>query len=180
MGEWALITGQHRMAALNNSTAALPEDRRVEKEVEYWDLGPGRRIAYRHTPGFRQPTILYIPGFFAPMTLRKTLRLEQYATENGYSNVRYDQECVGLSSGQQTTIEFEHWVEDALAMVDHVCQGPVVLVASSLGSWISVLVAQRRPERIHGMIFLGPGSIVCGRDIGTTTTCFRTRCELES
>jgi len=146
------------MAALNNSTsAALPEDRRVEKEVEYWDLGPGRRIAYRHTPGFRQPTILYIPGFFAPMTLRKTLRLEQYATENGYSNVRYDQECVGLSSGQQTTIEFEHWVEDALAMVDHVCRGPVVLVASSLGSWISVLVAQRRPERIHGMIFLGPG-----------------------
>ena len=91
------------------------------------------------------------------MTLRKTLRLEQYATENGYSNVRYDQECVGLSSGQQTTIEFEHWVEDALAMVDHVCRGPVVLVASSLGSWISVLVAQRRPERIHGMIFLGPG-----------------------
>ena len=45
MAEWALITGQHRMAALNNSTsAALPEDRRVEKEVEYWDLGPGRRI----------------------------------------------------------------------------------------------------------------------------------------
>ena len=70
------------------------------------------------------------------MTLRKTLRLEQYAAENGYSNLRYDQECVGLSSGQQTTIEFEHWVEDALAMVDHICQGPVLLVASSLGSWV--------------------------------------------
>ena len=49
---------------------------------------------------------------------------------------RYDQECVGLSTGEQLTIEFEHWLEDALAMVDKVCEGPVILVASSLGAWV--------------------------------------------
>ena len=49
---------------------------------------------------------------------------------------RYDQECVGLSTGVQLTIEFEHWLEDALAMVDRVCDGPVILVASSVGAWV--------------------------------------------
>ena len=83
------------MAALN------PTLEIAQNEVEYWPLGQGRRIAYHHTKGYRQPTILYVPGFFAPMTLRKTLQLEKYAQENGYSNVRYDQECVGLSSGEQ-------------------------------------------------------------------------------
>lgn len=71
------------------------------------------------------------------MTLRKTVVLEEYAMKHGYSNVRYDQECVGQSTGSQTTIEMQHWLEDALAMVDQVCQGPVILVASSLGGWVS-------------------------------------------
>lgn len=106
--------------------------------VQFLDLGSGRRVAYRKHIGHRQPTILYIPGFFAPMTLRKTVILEEYAMKNGYSNVRYDQECVGQSTGTQQTIEMEHWVEDALAMVDRVCpQGPIVLVASSLGGWVN-------------------------------------------
>ena len=51
---------------------------------------------------------------------------------------RYDQECTGLSTGDQISIEFEHWLEDALAMVDRVCEGPVILVASSVGSWVSL------------------------------------------
>ena len=105
--------------------------------LQYLELGAGRRIAYRHLQGHRQPTLLYVPGFFAPMNLRKTVVLEEYALRNGYSNVRYDQECVGQSTGSQNTIEFEHWLEDALAMVDRVCKGPVILVASSLGGWVS-------------------------------------------
>merc|ERR1711997_510306 len=86
--------------------------------IQDLDLGAGRRLAYRKVEGHRQPTILYVPGFFAHMNLRKTVILEEYAIRNGYSNVRYDQECVGESTGSQTTIEFEHWIEDALAMID--------------------------------------------------------------
>lgn len=53
-------------------------------------------------------------------------------------NIRYDKELVGLSTGDQNTLEFEHWVEDAVALVDRVCQGPVILVASSVGSWVMI------------------------------------------
>ena len=59
---------------------------------------------------------------------------------------RYDQECVGLSTGVQLTIEFEHWLEDALAMVDRVCDGPVILVASSVGAWVIFYYAQAMPS----------------------------------
>ena len=76
--------------------------------------------------------------------------LEKYARANGLSNLRYDQECSGRSTGDQATIEFEHWVEDAMVMLEEVARGPVILVASSLGCWISTIVAQRRPDRVKG------------------------------
>ena len=92
------------MASLNT---ILPNS--IETEIHpvplrYLELTPTRRVAYRKYEGYREPTILYIPGFFAPMDLRKTVAIEEYAIQNGYSNVRYDQECVGKSTGSQTTI----------------------------------------------------------------------------
>lgn len=128
-------------------------------EVRYHELAPGRRIAFRKHEGTQAagPTLLYIPGFFSDMELNKVVYLEKYARSNNLSNLRYDQECSGKSTGDQTTIEFEHWVEDAMTMLDTYTEGPVILVASSLGCWISTIVAQRRPERIVGMLFLGPG-----------------------
>lgn len=67
--------------------------------VQYLDLAPNRRIAYRKYEGYRQPTILYVPGFFSTMNLRKITVIEDFARAQGYSNVRYDQECTGLSTG---------------------------------------------------------------------------------
>ncbi len=126
------------MASLNQvELNIIPNSNQAEEDgVQYLEVGPGRKVAYRHHVGHRQPTILYVPGFFAPMTLRKTVIIEEYAMQYGFSNVRYDQECVGLSTGSQSTIEMEHWIQDALCMVDQVCQGPVILVSSSLGGWV--------------------------------------------
>jgi hypothetical protein len=56
--------------------------------VSYLDLGEGRRVAYRKFEGHLQPTILYIPGFFASMNLPKTVILEIFARKHGYTNVR--------------------------------------------------------------------------------------------
>lgn len=43
----------------------------VPAPVQYHDLGPGRRIAYRHHVGTKEPTLLYVPGFFSDMELSK-------------------------------------------------------------------------------------------------------------
>ena len=110
--------------ALSAATPSALQSEVQEPEavpVQYLELGANRRIAYRKYEGFRKPTILYVPGFFANMNLRKTVVVEEFARENGYTNVRYDQECVGLSTGNQHTIKFEHWIEDCLAMVGTTC-----------------------------------------------------------
>jgi len=129
----------------------------VPTPLQYHEISPTRRVAYRHHIGTREPTILYVPGFFSDMELNKVVLLEKYARANGFSSIRYDQECSGKSTGDQTTIEFEHWVEDAMIMLEQHARGPVVLVASSLGCWVSTILALRRPDRIKGMLFLGPG-----------------------
>ncbi|CAB4061869.1 HGS [Lepeophtheirus salmonis] len=65
---------------------------------------------------------------------------------------------VVFSGGSRETIEFEHWIEDALCIIDRVCdpKEPILIVSSSVGSWISTIVAQKRPDRIHSMLFIGP------------------------
>jgi len=149
----------YRFASMSESVATrLPESEGayVSIPVQYHDIAPGRRVAYRHFVGTRDPTILYIPGFFSHMSLNKVVILEKYARANGFGCLRYDQECTGISSGDQQTIEFEHWVEDAVIMLQKI-KGPVILVASSLGCWISTILAQRFPDRIKAMLFLGPG-----------------------
>ena len=51
-----------------------------------------------------------------------------------------------------------HWVEDILAMVDDVIQGPVVITTSSMGGWLSTYVAKIRPSRIVGLVLIGEGN----------------------
>lgn len=51
------------------------------------------------------------------------------------------------------------WVADALMMIDNVVleSSPVLILASSLGGWISTALARMRPEKIIGMVLLGKG-----------------------
>uniref|UniRef100_A0A0K2V2Z0 Mycophenolic acid acylglucuronide esterase, mitochondriallike [Latimeria chalumnae] n=1 Tax=Lepeophtheirus salmonis TaxID=72036 RepID=A0A0K2V2Z0_LEPSM len=140
---------------------SLKSDDQVEYvpvELSYIEVVPGRKVAYRNHVGSKGPTILYIPGFLSSMELKKIIDVEKFAREHGYSNVRFDPESCGFSGGSRETIEFEHWIEDALCIIDRVCdpKEPILIVSSSVGSWISTIVAQKRPDRIHSMLFIGP------------------------
>merc|ERR1712202_55525 len=92
------------------------------------------------------------------MDLSKTVVVEQYARMNGYTNVRYDPIGIGKSSIDYLTLEFDDWLNSALAMVDHVCDKgvPIIIVSSSVGSWLSAHVALKRPSQIAGIIMCGP------------------------
>jgi len=157
-GSSARNLGRRDMAATRTpaTTSIQTEEKYVATPLQYHEISATRRIAYRHHVGTREPTILYVPGFFSTMELNKAVILEKYARANGFSSIRYDQECSGRSTGDQTTIEFEHWVEDATIMLEH-ARGPVILVASSLGCWVSTIIALRHPDRIKGLLFMGPG-----------------------
>ena len=132
------MTDKHLVSLPNQSPKS---DHYEPVPLEYHKITPNRRIAYRKFEGTQEPTILYIPGFFSTMDLNKVVILEKYARANEFSNLRYDQECSGKSTGDKKTIEFEHWLEDAMIMLDNYTSGKVVVVASSLGCWIATIMA---------------------------------------
>ncbi|KQM96642.1 alpha/beta hydrolase [Sphingomonas sp. Leaf25] len=114
-----------------------------------------RPLAYRHTPG-TGPTILFLPGYASDMTGTKALAIEAWAKAQGRAFLRFDYAGCGDSPGEFEDQTLAGWRDDALAMIDEVIAGPVVLVGSSMGGWIALLAARARPERIAGLVGIAP------------------------
>lgn len=110
-----------------------------------------RRIAYHQTAG-RGPGVVFLGGFKSDMEGTKAIHLEAWAGAQGRSFLRLDYSGHGQSSGEFTEGSIGAWAEDAHAVIEAVCDGPQVLVGSSMGGWIALLLAKRMPERITGLV----------------------------
>lgn len=113
------------------------------------------RIAFRVTEG-EGPTIVFLPGYASDMTGTKALALEAWAKVNGRAFIRFDYRGCGESEGAFEDYTLADWRDDALLVVDQVAKGPVVLVGSSMGGWIALLVAKARPERVTALVGIAP------------------------
>ena len=111
----------------------------------------GLPLAYRHRPG-RGPTLVFLPGYKSDMTGDKASALAGWTREQGRAMLRLDYSGCGSSGGDFAEGTLDGWRDDVLALVDAVAPGPLVLVGSSMGGWLMLLVALARPERIAGMI----------------------------
>ncbi|QAY77003.1 alpha/beta fold hydrolase [Sphingosinicella sp. BN140058] len=111
----------------------------------------GRRLAYRHRAG-RGPTLVFLPGYMSDMDGSKATALDAWAEAQGRAMLRFDYAGCGLSDGRFEDQGLADWRDDALAMIDSVAQGPVVLVGSSMGGWLMLLAAIARPERVEGLV----------------------------
>ena len=111
----------------------------------------GARIAFHHVPG-AGPTIVFLPGYASDMSGSKAVAIEAWARANGRACLRFDYAGCGESGGAFEDQTLAGWRDDALSMIDRVVEGPVVLVGSSMGGWIMLLVAKGRPERVVGMV----------------------------
>lgn len=110
----------------------------------------GRRIAYHLTDG-AGPTIVFLGGFKSDMQGTKAVHLESWARAQGRAFLRFDYSGHGESDGAFTDGAIGDWYQDACAALDLIA-GPVVLVGSSMGGWISLLVARAMPDRIAGLV----------------------------
>ena len=118
-------------------------------------LADGTRLAYRRIaaqPGDARPGLLFLSGFASDMTGTKGAALEAWAKERGRAMLRFDYSGHGQSSGAFRDGTIGRWTEDALAMLDRLTQGPQILVGSSMGGWVMLLVALARPDRIAGLV----------------------------
>ena len=111
----------------------------------------GRRVAYRLRPG-SSPTLMFLPGYASDMDGAKASALDAFAERRGASLLRFDYSGTGSSEGQFEQGTLELWLEEALALIDARTLGPLILVGSSMGGWIALHAALRRPERIVGLV----------------------------
>ncbi len=122
---------------------------------QFLDAGPGVSIAYHRLPG-KSPGVLFLGGFMSDMTGSKALALEAFCRTRGQAFLRFDYRGHGASSGKFEEGTIGLWAEDALAALDRLTEGPQVLVGSSMGGWVALLVARQRPERVKALVGIAP------------------------
>jgi pimeloyl-ACP methyl ester carboxylesterase len=120
-------------------------------DAQFLDTDQGRRLAYHRFSG-REPGVVFLGGLRSDMTGTKAVQLEEWARRSGRAFLRFDYSGHGASSGSFTEGCIGDWAEDAMAAITSLTEGPVVLVGSSMGGWISLLMARRMPEKLAGLV----------------------------
>lgn len=111
----------------------------------------GSRVAYRHIAG-TGPALVFLPGYMSDMAGSKACAVFGWAQANGRACLLLDYSGCGLSEGAFKDGTLSRWRDEVLALIDACCDGPVVLVGSSMGGWLMLLVALRIPDRIASLV----------------------------
>jgi pimeloyl-ACP methyl ester carboxylesterase len=111
----------------------------------------GRRIAYRLREGVG-PVLVFLPGYASDMEGIKALALDAFAEKRGVALLRLDYSGTGSSGGRFGDGTIALWLEEALAAIDQVTQGPLIIVGSSMGGWIALHLSLLRPERVRALV----------------------------
>ena len=129
----------------------------IQEPAEWLDTLNGDRLAYRRVRG-AGPTILWLGGFLSDMTGSKISRLTEEARIRGWDFLCFDYFAHGETGGNISDARVGRWFENALAVLDHLTQGPVVAVGSSMGGHVLSLLIKARPARIKAAGFLAPAA----------------------
>ena len=82
----------------------------------------------------------------------KAQALAAHCRAAGRAYVRFDYTGHGASSGRFEEGTVGQWLADALCVLGQAAEGPQVVVGSSMGGWIMLLLALGRPERVRGLV----------------------------
>lgn len=115
----------------------------------------GHKIAYRHTQG-DGPLIVFLPGYMSDMAGGKATAVFDWAMANNRNCLLLDYSGCGLSEGEFKNGTLSRWRDDVLGVIAHVGAGNIVLIGSSMGGWLMLLVGLALGERLSGMVGVAP------------------------
>jgi pimeloyl-ACP methyl ester carboxylesterase len=124
-------------------------------EIMHHTLYDGRRIAFRYTHG-RGPCLVFLPGYMSDMSGSKATALFAEAEAQGRACLLLDYSGCGQSAGTFADGMLSRWRDEVLALVASYVSEPVLLVGSSMGGWLMLLVAEHLKHRIAGLIGIAP------------------------
>ena len=123
--------------------------------LAYFDPGDGRRIAYRLRPArpkVKGPALLFLPGYASDMEGTKASEIDVFAAAAGLACLRLDYSGTGSSGGEFAEGTLDRWLDEVVSAIDMVVEGPVLLIGSSMGAWLALHAALKRPDRIKGVV----------------------------
>jgi pimeloyl-ACP methyl ester carboxylesterase len=132
--------------------------------LKFLEVGTGkaaRRIAVRPRAG-AGPALLWLGGFKSDMQGTKAQALDRWAREEGRGITRFDYSGHGESGGDFAQGTIGRWLEESLAVCDAFCRGPQVVIGSSMGGWLALLLARELARRkapsasITGLVLIAP------------------------
>ena len=121
-----------------------------QAEVAYIEVG-GRSIAYRLRQG-DAPTLVFLPGYASDMEGAKALALDAFAEVEEQAFLRLDYSGTGSSAGRFEDGTLDRWLEEVVAAIDRLTDGPLVVIGSSMGGWLALHLAARRPDRVQALV----------------------------
>jgi len=135
------------------------------EEPQFLEVGGGgrRRIAYRLADAARggAPVLLWLPGFLSDMASTKALALAGFAEAHGLPMLRFDYSGHGLSPGNLLQASIGDWLEEASAMLGLVQGRRSIVIGSSMGGWIALLLARHLVQagtlkQLAGLVLIAP------------------------
>ena len=121
------------------------------EQPQFHAMPDRRRIAFRYLPG-SGPTIVFLPGYRSDMAGGKATALAAWAETEGRACLRFDYSGCGESPGDFAEGTLGRWQDEAAALLASRVTGPVVLVGSSMGGWIALLLGRVLGPQLAGLI----------------------------
>ena len=120
-------------------------------DIQLHAMPDGRRIAFRKVEG-EGPTLVFLPGYMSDMDGSKATALFDWARENGRSCLLLDYSGCGRSDGDFADGTLSKWRDEVTEVIEAQVAGKVVLIGSSMGGWLMLLIALDLGDRLAGMI----------------------------
>ncbi len=131
----------------------MPRNLTLRAMTDYFAMPDGRRIAFRHAAkADGATTIVFLPGYMSDMAGSKATALFDWAQDNGRACLLLDYSGCGESDGEFADGTLSRWRDEVLALIEAKVDGPVLLIGSSMGGWLMLLVALELGSRLAGMI----------------------------
>jgi pimeloyl-ACP methyl ester carboxylesterase len=136
----------------------------IDPEPAFIEVGNDdgrRRIAVRARAG-SGPGLIWLGGFNSDMRGIKALALDQWAAEHDRACVRFDYSGHGESGGAFIDGTIGRWLEESVAVFEQICRGPQVVIGSSMGGWMALLLAREIAKRggggasLAGLVLIAP------------------------
>jgi pimeloyl-ACP methyl ester carboxylesterase len=139
------------ISKMSTSLCFTMGQRMTDAGITFHALLDGRRLAYRKRAG-AGPALVFLPGYASDMEGAKAVALDAFAAERGLAMLRFDYSGTGASGGRFEDGTLERWTDEATVMLDAFADGPAIVVGSSMGGWIALHLALRRPDRVRALV----------------------------